>query len=401
MDSSFLLMGTAVNVLDTWLPIVEELSEANCRGTLLLPYSHAIKRSEPDDVLVALGNTKFARVLVQERGVLFEFKTLAAAWTFFNQQFRQRPPRWRNSSAHIISAVARSVLAHRTAHADPGAIVRNFGGKVLLTDRSNYTGTTAFHDQLIEAAEQHKLKIFSIDHSTVPTIGPPTLHVPPDWTHFSPLSLPEAAASGDSGNFVRAGVPRHDRSWMTRVTTLSRKIHPNLPQRFALLLSHGGHPDLPFSEDSKSKTIKELATVLKGFDLPLVIRKHPTEILPEGGDDYLVSGAHPLHLISDASVMFCFITSTVADGMRLSANMIELLTLARDESREVRFEQTWALQNRVLRTPASLAQLKYLIQEALAERIAPQPIPSGSYRRLLAEPQNAVIAKRILLATGV
>jgi len=231
-----LLMGTALNVLDTWLPIVGQLRARGKTANLLIPYSHIIRRSSPDDVLISLGNTYFENVFVQHRGEILKLHSLEHAYACFNTDFVGSSARWRTWQ---VVQVARRASPPRRFRTNISEILDAIRGEALLSDWSNYRGSAEFHDQVIREAENRNFSIFSIDHSTVPTVGEPTKQVPAGWTHFSNLRDHNAMTSHSSRRMVGAGIPRHDPQWISKVIDKSAKQHPNLPDRYALLLSHG------------------------------------------------------------------------------------------------------------------------------------------------------------------
>jgi len=131
--------------------------------------------------------------------------------------------------------------------------------------------------------------------------------------------------------------------------------------------------------------------------MPLVVRKHPTEVLPPNSE-YLLSGAHPLHLLSRASVLIVFITSTVADGLYFGVPIIEILSLARDPKRLIPSERTWARQVGVVDSPRSYASLRTSLQGVVKRPGLSHRGPSERYRSLILPPDNDGIANRILSA---
>lgn len=103
LGSDFLLMGTALNMLDTWLPVVSGLRERGLSGTVLFPYAFIIERSAVDDTTLSIAEDVFDSIYVFSENRLNWFPSVASAWACF----REKPSSEKGSKQYLLKVRAK------------------------------------------------------------------------------------------------------------------------------------------------------------------------------------------------------------------------------------------------------------------------------------------------------
>lgn len=400
-EPDFLLMGTALNLLDSWLPIVSGLRKTGFSGAVLFPYEFILARADGDDTTLAIAEEIFESVYVFSRTRLHHFNSIRAAWQEFGAtNFEPKKPN--NSFSGFLGKIWRVLLLV----AGPVSSIEKYyakrltnsiPGKVLLYDITNRTQDKMFHDKVEHAATRAGFKIFSLPHAPVPLMaehrGPQV--IPDGWTHVSHLTHglwgPNPLLTG---RIINQGIPRHDPDWVTSLVAKSREIHGDPPAPYAVLMSHGGGPGYSFSEESKVRVIEQLGALLRDMGIGLVVKKHPTEELSPG-ENFSISGAHPLHLLGGARGMIVFLSSTVADGLLLDKPIIQILGIASDLSSSETPKLTWAEQSGVAIPCQTFQEFTHSFGKFGNEYFKTENFIRVHYSDILLRPDNACLVSII------
>lgn len=346
-ESHFLLLGTALNMFDTWLPIVSELRDKGLSGAVLFPYEFILARASADDTTLSLAEQLFESVWVVKGNQLHHFSSISAALNqFVRPQFPGTKPGEPvgllvRKALTLVSQV--NLIGNNLQRLRARRIIRDISGKVLLYDATLRTKQNMFHDAVESEAARAGFKIFSISHAPVPLMADEihSENIPSGWTHVSHLTqgIQNSQSSG-TNEVIKCGIPRHDPGWVRQVISRSRKLHGDPKQPYVVLLSHGGGQDYPFSDEAKVQVIEAIGALLKDKGMNLIVKKHPTEQL-DPGKDFLLSSAHQLHLLQNAEAMIALITSTVVDGLFMGKPIIQVLGIASGMS-HTSAPRTWA-----------------------------------------------------------
>lgn len=401
-EADFLLMGTALNMFDTWLPIISGLSKKGFSGSVIFSYDFILARADGDDTTLAIADEIFESVYVFSRSRLHHFSSIRAAWQEFGTSKIEAKKRNMSFSRFLwkiyrfLLMVAGLLNSIEECHAR--RLVNSIPGRVLLYDLTNRTQDKMFHDKVEHAATRAGFKIFSLPHAPVPVMaeerGPKA--IPDGWTHVSHLVQDWGGGSNPSrtGTIMNQGIPRHDPDWVTSLVAKSREIHGDPPAPYAVLMSHGGGPGYSFSEKSKVRVIEHLGALLRDMGIGLVVKRHPTEELPPG-ENFSVSGAHPLHLLRDARAMIVFLSSTVADGLLFNKPIIQILGITSDFSSSKNPELTWAEKSGVAIPCQTFQEFNYSFRKFGIDYFETENPTRSRYSDILLRPDNASLVSII------
>lgn len=394
LGSDFLLMGTALNMLDTWLPVVSGLRERGLSGTVLFPYAFILERSAVDDTTLSIAEDVFDSVYVFSENRLNWFPSVASAWACF----REKPSGEKGSKQALLKFRAKIRAAFsrirkfdgRSEESLASQLVETISGRVLLYDVTNRTQDKMFHDYVDSQASLRGFRVFSLPHAPVPIMsGEDDLgEVPFGWTHVSHLNASaESHQPAKAGSRIAMGIPRHDSEWVGRLIARSRRLHSTPKQPYMVLFSHGGGDGYSFSDEKKFAVIERLGETLRKMNMRLVVKKHPTEHL-SSGQNFTLSNAHPLHLIESANAVFVFLTSVVADALYFGKPIIQILEIASDlrESRTSR--RTWAEAKGLAFTCDSFEELEIALSKLASGLSTLGTNLSPRYGDLLVPPDN-------------
>lgn len=395
------MMGTALNLLDSWLPIVSGLSRKGFAGSVIFPYEFIPARADLDDTTLAIAEEIFESVWVFSGTRLHHFNSIRAAWQEFGPtKLESKKPNHSFSKFswkiwRILLVVAGLVGSLEKYSAK--RLINSIPGKCLLYDITTRTQDKMFHDRVEYAATRAGFKIFSLAHGPVPIWaeqrGPQA--IPDEWTHVSHLVHDLRGPNPlRTGRIINAGIPRHDPDWVTSLVAKSREIHGDPPAPYAVLMSHGGHHSGGFSDESKVRVIEQIGALLRDMGIGLVVKKHPTEELSPG-TNFSISGAHPLHLLGDARAMIVFLSSTVADGLLLEKPIIQILGIASDLSFSETPELTWAEQSGGAVPCQTFQEFTHAFREFGNEYFKTGTFVRVNYSDVLLPPNNASLVSII------
>ncbi len=228
---TYLFAGTAMNVLDDWLPIAFHLQSMDSRAQfeLLIPFSWILKSDDLKDLEV-IAEELFSRVYVANGATARVFPSLAIARKSLKGQLRHK--------------LRRS---------------REFGGRVDISSALWQRSRTLMFDWTHHSAEGPLGEWFlnnsfascvAICHGPVPDFVDQAVSHGPDRRHFSTSTWEKTLFIGSnavrfhgSARYLVVGIPRHSPSWQAYLrsrfgfdgsghTVLFSRPADNYPRRF-------------------------------------------------------------------------------------------------------------------------------------------------------------------------
>ena len=392
----FAILGTALNMLDSWLPIADLLVKEGKRGAAIVPYAFILERASPNDTLVKMADEILSSFIVFRGTRISRYSSLEDAIresleVSQNKLLKNFLRRARTLASRILlrSRINQKLVLRNVDH-----LLSRIQGKTLLYDVSNHGRDNSIHNLLARRAAGKGFRFFSISHAPVPVWDGTTISIPQQWTHFCHMQASnDCNLHAESDAVFHVGIPRHDDMWAKRLIEESRNLHGHVIEPNAVLLSHGSGTQ-GFSEKGKVFATRQLKSVLDSLKVELLIKKHPTEILSTDLKDSETRG-HPLHILNDSKLAFFFMSSTVADALFLGKPAFQLIDLARRSEFDSRRQKTWAEKKNLVENCESWEQLVKKISTKLDETNS-EKHEQVEYLSLLASPNNELIKEVII-----
>lgn len=355
MPQEYVIAGTALNMLDIWMPVVSEI-RSNTRSTkfcVFVPYVWMLKIPPTDDVLVRLADEEEVECIIVLGNLHLRFERVSSAMRFAKSKRRLRV-------AQLIKRAYRSTPMSRAlvslALKGLGVIaVQDVSSSNWQTSRTllfdwGHGGAEGIYGSWFR--ENHFKRCFAASHAVFPLITDELLQVVGESFATSVSSKTTAIASTTHHVVAEGGpevflspLPRHDAAWINRVVRTSREMH-SIPKSSIVLFSRAYGSGwlgktLTDGRDERAAIIDRLHQAALELDLHLLIKQHPQErndidqILgkpKQGAQSWSISAAHPLHLATDCLASFVISTTVVADCLRIGRLPVDVLDLGTTRS---------------------------------------------------------------------
>ncbi len=349
----YVMVGTALNVLDVWLPIYAELvgEHVNARAVVVFPFPWILQTPPHDDVLVILADDLGVECIVIFEQVGMRFVTVSAAMKFV----RKKPLRL---LAAFVGAMYRrrfgSGISAALAKMSSIAAIERIDSKewqasrLLLFDWTHGATGGIYGDWF---SNSEFIWCFASNHAGYPIMHSDCSELVGQAISPSVRARTTALVSKKGSRPVEGlrvkycGLARHDARWLHLIVAASREMHP-LPPKPLVLFSRGfGSGWLgkttTYGRDERTQIIRTAHDVAQRLGLHLVIKLHPQEIndiesilgkTDQAAPTYSVSAGHPLHLALDSLASLIISTSVVADCLRVGSVPIDILDVGSTES---------------------------------------------------------------------
>lgn len=355
MLQEYVIAGTALNMLDIWMPVVSQMRRHNefTRFCVFVPYVWMLKIPPADDVLVRLADEEEVECIIAVGDMHLRFWRTSSAMKFAKSKKRLRV-------AQLLGKVYRKTPAMRAL-----AILSLRGlGVIAVLDASSpdwQSNRTLLFDWGHGGAEgiygswfreNNFKRCFAASHAVFPLVAGELSRVVGESFSTSVASKTTAIVSTKHHGVTERGpeillspLPRHDAAWIDRVVQTSREMH-RIPKKSIVLFSraHGSGwygKTLTDGRDERTAIIGLLHQAALELNLHLLIKQHPQErndiqqILGEskhGVQSWSISAAHPLHLATDCLASFVIATTVVADCLRIGRLPVDVLDLGTTSS---------------------------------------------------------------------
>ncbi len=371
------VVGTAMNVLDDWLPTLYALQETHpeLEAQLFIPHRWILK-ADPTRDLEMLSEAIFSEVIVEERhGTFRTYKSIQHA----RKESKKR--RFATTARGLLLGGSTSVFSARWQRE-----------RILLFDwqHSSAEGTlgTWFQDNQFMAC-------FALSHGHVPNFHD-TAHVhAPQRSDFSRQVWSKTSFLGtrcltwpDGSAGENIGIPRHDAQWIERVASVSE----NLPAKTTTYISRPEDEFVPsfLPSGTREPLIAWLFQQCREHDSYLLVKRHPHEfrsfegVLPqrEYGNTWSFADQSALSILLQSEYVTMTQSNVALDAIAAARVPISLRRVAWSLVNVDRpLVATWMEAEALVWTPETPDDAKSAIWAEITERQLDQL--RGNYERLV------------------
>lgn len=316
--------GTAMNVLDDWLPIVRELRSIvpELEVEIFIPFRW-ILNADPTHDLDRVADELVDRLIVEEgSGRAISFETVRGA-RLGSKRGRLHRKLQRLTSANV-PIQSPNWQQERT----------------LLFDWTHWSADGTLGSWFVQ---NNFRKCFAINHGPVPNFllsnhGPQLTNFSADvWkkTHFLGTASVNWRAATEK---TVVGIPRHSTSWMKYLQTIASPLPPDSVVYISRAEDSNSPPFMP--PGTRAPVLKWLFSACRERDVHLVVKRHPHEFAHE------ISGIlprreldHTWSLASDSTVAIAQLARAVA----VTHSMVSLDVVAAGKAPVSLRALSWAL----------------------------------------------------------
>lgn len=335
----FIIAGTAANMLDVWLPVVNRLKESSeASFTIFYSYNFILTLSAIDDINFKIAENFGCNHLINFGKFSCKFKKIKNAriaikiFEKFRLFFRIVES---FNILKILSKLTKNKILIDVCNRDWQS------AHILLFDSSHYPAPGVYGQWMIN---NNFIKCFSMVHMPLMANAPFNLNLLGIAEEFQNFDIPIAGKTHffvssfrkdyRDKNIHAVGIARHSSYWVNKIINNYNSYSKN-NKKIIVVFSRGADNHL-LPMDRKMAAIKSILDFSRKNNYFLIVKKHPTEKYSEIEDiigkhyfnvHWTFSNEHPLYLGSIADVAVVFHSSVVSDLLRIGMIAIEYLDL--------------------------------------------------------------------------
>lgn len=388
----YVILGTAMNMLDVWLPVVlgsDNRNQGEVRIVVVVPYHWVLERVQPDDILVEMADAAKVQCILVSGNAGIRFASISEArMSLFGSK---------SSSGSVQSAPLANFVTQLRK------MLRRLMRRLMkrywawtrdeqISAKDWQTGRVLLYDWSLAGmggicggwfSENSFAAAYAANHAVIPVMATDTTSPGLGFsdsvrkrTLFAVHNHMDQDVPGVA--VLKSGIARHDSQWLETLCRYSRERH-SVSTKDIVLFSRGtgsGWPSLTGESGvaRRADILRAVFGVTRTLNLRLLVKLHPTEennlheILPSesAGHAWSVTVAHPLQLAQDAGSCLVIASSVVADCLRAGVIPIDVLSLEIESDMDTPL--LYSRQNSLVRIARSVTDLESLIAEAIQKK---------------------------------